>query len=198
MTTEPTFDECDSTSLYCNITSNVYITIAGLTLSEGTQYFICIRGASKNNAAFGESVMLNCSDGIIIDTNAPTGGTVTIGHTNTATVGYQSDNDVLVLNWLGFADVEQVSVINRIGIEDYKCGLGRFKYRKRGRTLRIYGRFGRFQESGGGGSALNFVLRLWAILNPGETRTPSPLGYSTFKYRDVTQNNTCTNKINIH
>ncbi|MGE0333650.1 MAG: hypothetical protein AB7P37_23495, partial [Ramlibacter sp.] len=82
----------------------------GLTLTSGTTYYVTVR--ATNGAGL---TTLVTSDGVKVDTSAPTAGTVSDG--SGADVDFQTSTSAIQANWTGFADAES-------GITSYQWAIG--------------------------------------------------------------------------
>ena len=87
------------------------VTKSGLTLSNGTEYYISVR--ATDNAENVSTTII--SDGVIVDTAAPTAGNVT--DSTTADLDWTRSTSSLTSTWTGFSDALS-------GIQKYEYAIG--------------------------------------------------------------------------
>ncbi|MFN8035841.1 MAG: hypothetical protein U0V73_07905 [Acidimicrobiia bacterium] len=87
------------------------VTRNGLTLSNGTTYYVSVRATDTA----GNTSTVATSNGVTVDTTAPTGGTVNDG--TGADLEWQRSSGTLSANWSGFSDAGS-------GIDHYQWAIG--------------------------------------------------------------------------
>jgi hypothetical protein len=123
----PVWRPCNSStySLACGITTETHQVVKNLQLKHGIKYFFCIK-VLEIAGAHGVETKLNgsvvCSDGVTVDSTAPTPGVVFLGQ-GTHGSSYQTFTDTLLVRWTGFADVEEIADVHA-GIMEYSVAIG--------------------------------------------------------------------------
>jgi len=96
---------------WTNTTTDTSVTKAGLTLSNGTVYYISVRAADN----VGNVSTIVTSDGVIVDTDGPIAGTVLDGPG--ADIDWTNSTSILTATWIGFSDTLS-------GIQKYEYAIG--------------------------------------------------------------------------
>jgi len=96
---------------WTNNTTTTSVTKTGLTLTNGTTYYLSIRAADN----VGNVSIIVTSDGITVDTDVPTISSVIEG-SSTADIDYQNSDTTLIIVWAG-SDAAS-------GIAQYEYALG--------------------------------------------------------------------------
>jgi len=96
---------------WTNTTTDTSVTKAGLTLSNGTVYYISVKATDN---AENESTTIT-SDGVIVDTDGPIAGTVFDG--TDEDIDWTNSTSSLTATWIGFSDTLS-------GIQKYEYAIG--------------------------------------------------------------------------